>query len=107
MKATNYFDAEDRVLRGFGDAEFHDALGLDLDGFAGLGIAAHAGGAVFEDELADAGQRESVLRVLVGERGEMVEDFAGLLFWRAAAFSATAAMSWDFESAFAICCPSC
>jgi hypothetical protein len=40
--------------------------------------------------------------VLVGERGEVVKDFAGLLFWRAA-LSAMAATSWDFESAFAIC----
>ena len=71
--------AKDRILCGFGDAEFHDALGLDLDGFAGLGVASHAGGAVFQYELADAGQREGVLRVLIGERGEVVEDFASLL----------------------------
>jgi hypothetical protein len=70
--------AEDRVLRGFGDAELHDALGLDLDGLAGLRVAAHAGGAVLEDELADAGQREGVFRVLVSERGEVFENFAGL-----------------------------
>ena len=75
---TKLLAAEDRVLRGLGDAEFHDALGRDLDLLAGLGIAAQTGGAVAQHELADAGQREGVLRVLVGERGEMFEDFAGL-----------------------------
>src|SRR6185503_18451789 len=35
-----------RVLRGFGDAELHDCLGFDLDGFAGLRIASNAGLAV-------------------------------------------------------------
>ncbi len=33
---------------------------------------------LLEDELADAGQREGVLRVLVSERGEVFENFAGL-----------------------------
>ena len=75
-----FLNAEDRVLRGLGDAEFHDALGFDLDLFAGLRVATDAGGAVLEDELADAGQGESVFRVLVGERGDEVEDLDGLFF---------------------------
>jgi hypothetical protein len=95
------FRAEDGVFRGLGDAEFHDALGLDLDGFAGLRVATHAGGAVLEDELADAGQREGVLRVLVGERGEMFRISAAC-FLESDAFSAIAATSWDLESALAI-----
>ena len=57
--------AEDRVLGGFGDLELHDALGRNLDLFAGGGIASEAGGAVFQFELAEPGQRESVLRILV------------------------------------------
>jgi len=65
---------EDRVLRGLGDAELHHTLGLDLDGFAGLGVAAHAGGAVLQHQLADAGQSESILRVLVGEFRDAVEN---------------------------------
>ena len=72
--------AEDGILGRLGDAELHDALGRDLDGFAGLGVAAQAGGAVAEHKLADAGQGECVFRVLVGERGNMVENFDGLLF---------------------------
>src|ERR1039458_5566596 len=36
----------DRVLRGLGDAELHDGLSLDLDGFAGLRVASHASLAV-------------------------------------------------------------
>jgi hypothetical protein len=59
--------AEDRVFRGLGDAELHDAFGFDLDLFAGLRIAADAGGAVFQNKLADARQRESVFRVFVSE----------------------------------------
>ena len=79
--------AEDGVLGRFGDAELHDALGLDLDGFPGLRVAAHAGGAVLEDEFADAGQREGVFSVLVSERGQMVEDFASLLLGERGFFS--------------------
>src|SRR5689334_23749823 len=33
----------DRVLGGLGDAELHYGLGFDLDGFASLRIASHAG----------------------------------------------------------------
>jgi glutathione S-transferase len=71
--------AQNGVLRGFGDAEFHDAFGCDLDGFAGLWVAAHTGGPVAEHELADAGQREGILRVLVGKRGEVIKNFRRLL----------------------------
>jgi hypothetical protein len=38
--------AENGVLRGFGYAELHDPLGLDLDGFTGCWIATHAGFAI-------------------------------------------------------------
>ena len=56
-------------------------LAEDLDGGAGLGIAAHAGGAVFEDKLADSWQREGVFGVLVGERGNMIQNFRRLFLW--------------------------
>jgi len=72
--------SEDRILRRLGDAELDDALGGDLDGFAGLGIAADACGAIFQHELADTGQGEGVLGVLVGKRGQMIQDFGRLLF---------------------------
>ena len=65
--------AEDRVLRGLRHAELHDALRRDLDRFAGRGVAAHARLAVHEHELAETGQRERVLRLLVGESGELLE----------------------------------
>src|SRR6185312_16782583 len=54
----------DRVLRGLGDAELDDGLGLDLDGLAGLGVAADAGLALRLDELAESGDGE--LAVLLG-----------------------------------------
>src|SRR5579863_4146209 len=54
----------DRVFRGFGDAELHDRLGLDLDRFAGLGIAAHAGFAVRLHQAAETGNDEDA--VLLG-----------------------------------------
>ena len=52
------FGAEDRVLGGFGHLELHDALGRNLDLLAGGGIAAETGGAVFQFQFAEAGQRE-------------------------------------------------
>src|ERR1019366_123493 len=79
--------AENRVLGGFRDLELDDALGRDLDGGAGGGIAANAGGAVFELQLAEAGQGESVLCVLVRESREVLEVLNGLLLGDADFFS--------------------
>jgi hypothetical protein len=73
-------DAEDGIFGGFGHAELDDALGGNLNGLASLRVAAHAGGAIFQDQLANAGQGESVLRVFVSKLRQMVEDFSGLLF---------------------------
>jgi len=86
-KRNKLLGAEDRVLRGLGDAEFHDAFGGNLDGFAGLGVAAEAGGAIAQHQLADAGQCEGVLRVLVGEFGNVIENFHRLLFGESRFFS--------------------
>ena len=66
--------AEDRVLRLLRDAELHDALGGNLDLFAGGRIAAHARLAVDQDELTDTRDREAVLRFLVGERRQVIEE---------------------------------
>jgi hypothetical protein len=71
--------AEDRVLGGLSHAELHDLLSLDLDGFAGGRVATEASLAVHEDELAEAREREGVLRVLVGEASDDLEDRDGLL----------------------------
>src|SRR5690242_13631991 len=54
----------DRVLGGLGDAELHDSLGLDLDGFAGLWVASHAGFTVRLHQAAQAGHDEHA--VLLG-----------------------------------------
>src|SRR5580692_4342346 len=48
----------DGVLGGLGHAELHHGLRLDLDGFTGLGIAAHARLALGLDEASDAGDYE-------------------------------------------------
>src|SRR5437867_5745341 len=64
---------EDGILRGLRDAELDDALRRDLDRFTGPWIAPHARLAVHEYELADAGERETVLRFLVGELRDRFE----------------------------------
>lgn len=74
------FLSKNRVLRRLGDTEFHDLLGLDLDGFACRWIAADAGFPVDEDEFAKTGDGEAVLGVLIREGGELFENFDGLLF---------------------------
>jgi hypothetical protein len=79
--------AQNRVFGGLGYAEFNDALGWDLDGFASLGVAAHASGAVAQNELADARQCEGVLRVLVSERGNVFKDFPGFFLGNFCFFS--------------------
>ena len=58
--------AEDGVLGSFGHAELHDAFGFDLDRFARRWVASDAGFAIDQNQLAEAGQGESVLGVLVG-----------------------------------------
>src|ERR1700675_2710420 len=51
----------DRVLRGLGDAELHDGLSLDLDGFTGLRVASHASLAVRLHQTAEAGNNEDAI----------------------------------------------
>ena len=70
----------DGVLGDLGDAELDDGLGLDLDGFAGLGVAAETSLALCLDELADAGNGELtvLLGFLDGGLGEQLEEARGL-----------------------------
>ena len=79
--------SEDRVLGGLGHAELHNLLGRDLDGGAGGRVTADAGLAVHEDQLAEPGKGEAVLGILVGELGNVIEDFDGLLLGDAGFFS--------------------
>src|SRR6202012_2650950 len=71
----------DRILRGLGDAELDDGLGLNLDGLAGLGVAADAGLSLCLYELAES--RNGELAVLLGllDSGlcEGLEEGCGLL----------------------------
>src|SRR5208282_1241284 len=68
------------VLRSLGYAELDDGLGLDLDGFTGLGVAANAGLALSLHQAADAGDDEDavLLGFLDGGLGEQVKEGRGL-----------------------------
>lgn len=68
--------AEDGVLRGFGHAEFDDALGGDLDGLASGRIAAHARLAIDELQLAETRNGEIVLGLLVSEFDDGLDDLS-------------------------------
>src|SRR5215831_13186014 len=71
---------EGQLLHGLRDAELEHGLGRNLDGLAGLRIAAHTRLALHDHELADAGEHEAVARLLRSEGGELFEDRrAGLL----------------------------
>src|SRR5687768_14745170 len=64
----------DGHLGGLGDTELEHGAGRNLDGLAGLRIAAHALLALHDDELADAREREALLRLAVGELRDLFED---------------------------------
>src|ERR1039457_3360570 len=59
--------AENRILGRLGDTKLHDAFGLDLNRFAGGRIAADAGLAIDQHELAETGDGEGVFGVLVSQ----------------------------------------
>ena len=50
-----------------------------MDRCAGGGITADAGRAIHQDELAEPGQGEGVLGLLVGQIADALEDFDSLL----------------------------
>lgn len=56
--------AEDRVLESLARDDLNDLLGLDLDRFAGHGVAAGAGGTLDELHLADSGEHIALLFLL-------------------------------------------
>ena len=101
MERACLLGAEDGVLGGLGDAELDDALGRDLNLFPGGRIAADAGGTIHQDELAEPGQGESILGVLVGQIANDSRIWTAC-FLVSPFFSAIAAAICDFESAFAI-----
>src|SRR5438445_12670850 len=70
---------EYRVLGLLGDPELQHALRGDRDRLTGRGVAAHAGLAVDDDELADTGDGEAVPRFLVCDARERVEEQGDLL----------------------------
>src|SRR5581483_1257468 len=65
----------DCVLGGLGDTEFYDRLGFDLDRFAGLRIASHAGFAMSFYQAAQSGHDEYaiLLGLFYGGVGEVLE----------------------------------
>src|SRR5579862_4327608 len=71
----------DCVLGGLRDAELHDGLGLDLDLFAGLRVAAHAGLALCLHEAAEARNHEYAVLLGFLDRGvrEQIQESSGLL----------------------------
>lgn len=71
--------AQDRILGGLGHTEFHDPLGLDLDCFAGRWIASLACLAIHQHQFAQARQGEAVLRVLVSQLHNGLDDLGRLL----------------------------
>jgi hypothetical protein len=86
-RVKDLLGAEDGVFASLGDAEFHHTLGGDLDGFAGGRITANPGGAIDEDQLAQARQGKLVFGLLVSQLSDGVEDFDSLLFGQRILFS--------------------
>ena len=72
-RSVRSLGAEDRVLGGLGHAELHDLLGGDLDLGARGRIAADAGLAVHQNQLANAREGEGVLGVLVSDAQQSVD----------------------------------
>src|ERR1039458_7686570 len=80
LNRSQLLGAQDCVLGGLGDAEFHHALGGNVNLRASSRIAADARFPVYQHQFAQARNREAVLRVLVCERHDGLQNFAGLLF---------------------------
>jgi hypothetical protein len=79
--------AENGVFGGLGHAELDHALRRDLDGFTGLGVAAHACFAIGQYELADARDHEYILRFSVGQGGKIVQQLDGRFLGQACLLS--------------------
>ena len=68
---------QDRILGLLGHAELCHALDRDLDGLARRRVASHSRLAIDQHQLAQAGQGEGVLGVLVGERSDELQNICG------------------------------
>ena len=79
--------AQHSVFARLGDAELYHALRRDLDRFAGRGISSDAGGTVNEDELAETGQCELILGLLVSQLCNGFENLDGLFLGERVLFS--------------------
>src|SRR6266446_5240775 len=86
-ETTCLLGAQDGVFGSFGDAELYDAFGRDLDLFARSGIAPDARGAIDQDQLAQSGQRKSILGVFVGQISDAIEDLDSLFLAESVLFS--------------------
>jgi len=71
---TKLFRPEDGVFGSLGHAELDHALGGDLDGFARGRITADASFAVDELQLAETGNGEVILGLLVSELNDRLND---------------------------------
>ena len=81
--------AEDRVLESLARDDLDDLLGLDLDRFAGHGVAAGAGGTLDELHLAESREHEALLFLLGAldrEIDEAIVHRESLLFGDLASF---------------------
>src|SRR4029077_13156372 len=75
---------QNRILEGLGRAQTHHGLGLDLNRFAGLGVAAHARLAVRLHNAADSRNDEfarAALGFLHRELVQLFEEERCLLLW--------------------------
>src|ERR1700723_4739476 len=81
LKQKLRFLGSDRILGGLGDAELHHGLGLDLDRFAGLRIASHAGFTVRLHQAAQSRHDEHavLLRLFDGGIGQVLQERRRLL----------------------------
>ena len=79
---------DDGILAGLGHAKLHNGLCLDLDCFAGGGVAAGTGFARYFHELAETGHRELAffLGFLIGDVRKRVKKIVHVLFGNAKLF---------------------
>src|SRR5579883_346325 len=83
MKIVRLPGSENGVFGGLGDAEFHNSLSGNFDGLPLVGPELHglfASGSIDQHELAETGNREGVLGLLVSKIGNRVESLGRLLF---------------------------
>ena len=75
--APLFFCTEDRILGSLGHPELDHTLSRDFDRRTGLRIPSRACLAVRQDELPNPRYHKAVLRFLLGQRREVVQQFDG------------------------------